>query len=74
MCVFCKFCVLCCLVLFTFIFNTFVTSESKYIVMMIEKNKKTGGVSLSDVLYVILSDVLYVTLSDVLYVTLSDVL
>ena len=35
-----------------------------YIVMMIEK--KIGGVSLSDVLYVTLSDVLYVTLSDAL--------
>ena len=35
--VFCKFCVLCCLALFTFIFNIFVTNESMYIVMMIEK-------------------------------------
>ena len=33
----CKFCVLCCLVLSTFIFNIFVTNESMYIVMMIEK-------------------------------------
>ena len=35
--VFRKFCVLCYLVLFTFIFNTFATSNSMYIVMMIEK-------------------------------------
>ena len=34
---FCKFCVLCCVVLFTFVFNLFVTNESMYIVMMIEK-------------------------------------
>ena len=37
--VFCKFCVLCCLVLFAFIFNIFVTNESMYIVMMIEKKE-----------------------------------
>ena len=35
--VFSKFCVLCCLVLFTFIFNLFITNESMYIVMMIKK-------------------------------------
>ena len=29
--------VLCCLVLFTFIFNIFLTNEPMYIVMMIEK-------------------------------------
>ena len=38
--VFCKFCVLYCLVLFTFIFNLFVTNESMYIVMMINKKQK----------------------------------
>ena len=37
---FCKFCVLCCVVLFTFVFNLFVTNESMYIVMMIEKKIK----------------------------------
>ena len=37
--VFCKFCVLCCLVLFTFIFNLFVTNDLMYIAMMIEKIK-----------------------------------
>ena len=37
--VFRKFCVLCCLVLFTFTFNIFVTNESMYIVMMREKKK-----------------------------------
>ena len=35
--VFCKFCVLCCIILFTFIFNIFATNESMYIVMMIEE-------------------------------------
>ena len=35
-----KFCVLCCLVLVTFIFNIFVTNESMYIVMMIEKKQQ----------------------------------
>ena len=39
--VFCKFCVLCFLVLFAFIFNLCVTNESMYIVMMIEKTAKT---------------------------------
>ena len=34
--VFCKFCVLCCLVLFTFIFNLFVTNESMHIVIMMK--------------------------------------
>ena len=38
--VFCKFCVLCCLVSFTFMFNIFLTDESMYIVMMIEEKKK----------------------------------
>ena len=38
--VFCKFSVLCCLVLFAFIFNIFVTNESMYIVMMIEKKQQ----------------------------------
>ena len=37
--VFYKFCVLCCIVLFTFIFNIFVTNESMYIVMTIEKKE-----------------------------------
>ena len=36
--VFCKFCVLRCLVLFTFILNIFLANESMYIAMMIEKN------------------------------------
>ena len=35
--VFCKFCVLRCLVLFTFILNIFLGNESMYIGMMIEK-------------------------------------